>query len=649
MKLKQTLEFRWFLVMMGVATAGGLWSPEAKANVYATNLKLNDGTTNITTAAGQSVKLSYILNEPASLGVEIDISTGGSVVRRLTVEAGNPGTDRGLNSVFWDGLDNSSNNVASGTYQVSVTPSSSGYTNWTQITSEDDPGAYVWAGRGIAVDRNAASPYYGRVFVSNADTGLSPGTTPGDVIGILKLNADVTFAADGASSGGQDGHQWSGQDVSPWKARVSDDDFVYVDDLGLNGEVFRWDPLLSSNSLTSVLRSDNIPAGAKLSGPAILGTGTNTQIWMADTNGANGILKWKLVAGGVCGSNDLGTTIVGVGTAPTNGLSVSPYAVAVDKSSNLYTCQFTTAANDPISRVFRFLAYDPATNSGLPELTADWAVGGGDDTYAGASGLAVDPTGTYLAVAFQGLEIGGVFQGGNAKVLYTTNGALVANLDLGVAITVDANHQDTACDWDAVGNVCYVDYWYGKWRAFSPPGTNHSTTVALNTIEVTGGSTGGPPPTITSISVTGVNVTIDFTGTTSDTISSFAVVGAPVVTGPFSKIANANIAQLSPGVFRATFASTGSMAYYKIQRVGGGTTPSGQAPLITNLTVTNKVATVTFNGATTDSASQFSLLSAGVASGPYSATGAPVTTVSPGVFRASVNATNPLQFYRIQR
>ena len=651
MKLKQTLRFTWHLATVALAMAGSSYTPSALANVSATNIKLNGGITNIVSPAGEGATISYILNEPASLGVEIDIYSGANVVRRLTLAAGNFGTERGLNTVTWDGLDNGSNTVPSGTYQVSVTPSTAGYANWTPITSEDDQGAYVWFGRGIAVDRNTNSTFYGRVFVANAETGPSPATTPGDVVGILKLNADATFADEGANSGGQDGHEWAGNDVSPWKVRVSDDEFVYVGDLALNGEVFRWDPLLSSNSLVTVLNSNNIPAGAQLSGPEILGTGTNTQVWMADTNGANGILKWTVTASGACGPNDTGNSIVGIGTDPTTNLTIAPYSVAVDKNGNIYTCQFITGTGDPTSRVFRFPAYDPSTNGGAAEVNADWAVGASDDTYAGASGLAVDPTGTYVAVAFQGLEIGGLFQDGNTKVLYVTNGALAANLDLGLAIGGDANHQDTDCGWDAVGNVYTVDNWFGKWRAFSPPGTNHSTTVALASIQVTGGSTGGgPPPTITQISVSNGIVTINFTATASDIPANFGVVGAATVTGPYATINNATISQVSSGAFRATFPSSGNMSYYRIQRLGGSVQPGGPAPTINSLTLTNGTVNLIFTGATTDTASQFTLLSSSTAGGPYSLTpGQNITQAGPGSFRATAPASGPIQFYLLKR
>src|SRR5262249_55581700 len=149
--------------------------------------------------------------------------------------------------------------------------------------------------------------YYGRIFLANSFPGFS--TAPGDTVGILKLNADTSDAEEGISSAGLDGHVWLGGHVSPWKLEVSADDYLYVDDLANGGEIYRWDPTISSNSMLYVLRQDNQPAGTALSGPALSGVGANTQVWMGDTNSAT-LRKWSLASGGVCASNDTGQVIL---------------------------------------------------------------------------------------------------------------------------------------------------------------------------------------------------------------------------------------------------------------------------------------------------------------------------------------------------
>ena len=95
---------------LALALALATAAPSAHANVYATNIKLNGGMSNISVAPGTSVSISYILNEPASSGVTIKILSGATPVRTITIASG-AGTTRGLNTVAWNGKDDSSANV----------------------------------------------------------------------------------------------------------------------------------------------------------------------------------------------------------------------------------------------------------------------------------------------------------------------------------------------------------------------------------------------------------------------------------------------------------------------------------------------------------------------------------------------------------
>ena len=80
---------------------------------------------------------------------------------------------------------------------------------------------------------------------------------------------------------------------------------------------------------------------------------------------------------------------------------------------------------------------------------------------------------------------------------------------------------------------------------------------------------------------------------------------------------------------------------------------SGSNPitiLITNLKVASSVATVSFTGASSDSASAFTLLSSPTVSGTYSPVGsANITQVGSGQFQATATTSGPLQFYRIRK
>ena len=619
-------------------------APTAHANVFASNAKINGGMTDVSVAPGASVNISYILNEPASSGVIIKVLSGATTVRTISLTAGAAGTLRGLNTVVWDGKDNTGNSVPAGNYSVSITAASSGYPGWTVTTDDNNDGNYSYEARGIAVDRNTNSPYYGRVFVGNSVDNSTNGTSPylGDYVGIQKLNADGSYADEGGFSTG--GEAWSGGGSAPWKIRVSDDDQVYVMDISYLEDVYRFDPLFSTNSLLHVLRADN-DGTATLTGMAVAGTGTNTVLWMTDNNsfGGLGILKYAVTADGTCATNDTGTSVVGLG----GSLDAAPFDVALDQRGNIYAVQNLVDSGDPAARLLAFPPYDPATNGGAPETNATWSVGAYDNTLGGAYGLAVDPTGTYVAVACWGVyDPSSGYVNGSTTVFYATNGAVVTNVDLGVSIpskrttNLDPTHHvDTDCDWDAVGNLYYLDDSPGVWRAVSPPGANQATTAVLPVVQVTGS---GQPLDITGITVSGGMVTIHFTAGSSDTAGGFLLLTAPAAQGPYSPATGASIIQISPGVFQATIPFNGSLQFYRIVR-------SGTAPLqITRLSVAAGTVTINFTGATSDSPATLTLLSSASANGTYSAAaGASIIQISPGVFQATAPANGPTQFYRI--
>src|ERR1700748_612224 len=119
-----------------ILAAGLLAGPSAQADVFASNIKLNGNLSSITNASGTPVTISYILNEPASLGTTIQILSGTNVVSTIGVASGNSGTLRGTNAVVWGGTNSLGQNVGGGVYSVSITPASSGYTNWAQTTTD---------------------------------------------------------------------------------------------------------------------------------------------------------------------------------------------------------------------------------------------------------------------------------------------------------------------------------------------------------------------------------------------------------------------------------------------------------------------------------------------------------------------------------
>lgn len=634
-KAIRTLHYRPFSLRLALTLALALSvAPSVRANVFASNIKINGGITNITLAPGTNVAISYILNEPASAGVAIKVFAGASTIRTIIITNG-PGTARGTNTFVWDGKTDGGGDPPGGTYSVSITAASQGYPVWTKTTDDNNPGNYSYEPMGIAVDRNTSSPYYGRVFVANAWDNSGDPTTPlnGNLPGIQLLNADGSYADGGGFSTG--GVGWSGGNASPWKIRVSEDDFVYVADVSAWGDIYRFDGALSSNSMLHVFSETN--AAEYWTGLDVVGRGTNTVLWAADNVGALGISMFGVQPDGTFDASAPAQVVDMSTNAP-------PYAVGVDRTGAIYTLSYILDTGVDRMRVFRFPPYNSIINSNMPETNADWEVPPSADN-GGGHGIAIDPTGTYVAAAFRGYQPAFSFVDGNLQIYSAADGSPVTNLDLGIGYTNrwtsdPFQHQDLAVDWDAVGNVYYTDEVPGCWRAFSPPGTNQATTVALAKLQVGGAVVA---PYIVSISVSGGMVVIHFTAGSSDTASMFTLLSSSVAQTGYSPESSAVITG-SGGSFQATVPVNGPVRFYRIMR--GSTV----LPHITGLSVSSGIALISFTGSASDPASAFTLLSSGsVAAKPSPAAGALITQVSPGSFQASVAAAAQSQFYRIQR
>jgi hypothetical protein len=448
-------------------------SQSLRGNIFASDIRFDVSTNNAVIGAGHPALISFILNEPATGGTTAKVLSGTNLVRMFSMPPGAAGTLAGSNGFVWDGTDQKGSNTAPGFYTVQISAVATGYSTWTNL-SDDGPSFSVPQPNGIAVNRNTNSLFYGRVFVSS-----SPGA--GAPLGICKFNADGSPADEGSFSTG--GYQWqSGSDLfySPWKIAISSDDTVYIDDWSGNGVVLAFDGLLTTNNFYYVLTTNNYPyPGPFLSGPFVQGSGTNKQIWMADINNDGaGILRWNIGADGIVATNDTGTTIVS--NSPGSDLNYAPYAVALDTNGNIYTIQHVDGTDNPAylstQRVLRFPPY-----SGRPETNAVWKMGAFSNSLDYCYGVAVDPTGTFLAVASIGSG-GLVFNNGGVTILYASNGVVITNINQAVGGVTNLECRDVT--WDNVGNLYATDGYHDVWRVYSPPGTNQSTAHAIPIIEV---------------------------------------------------------------------------------------------------------------------------------------------------------------------
>jgi len=616
------------------------FSTVTRANVYATNIKLNGALNSVTNAAGSSLTISYILNEPATLGTTVNVLSGSNIVRSISFSSGAVGTLKGTNIVLWDGKDGTGNAVGGGSYNISITAAASGFTNWTQTSTDTNAGYYVYSPEGgVAVNTNPNSKYYGRVFIGNSATGTN--SAPGGVDGILKVNADGSLADEGQSTGGYEWQNDSFND-SPQHVRYGQDDRIYALDFFDLSTIIAFDMAMTTNQV--VLSDANYSTTPGYNGEGwitfdVTDAGkTNGRLWLGDDdfsfNGGIGVWTWHMT-NGVADTNDTsGTQVLALGGALTDDCMGG---FMMDGGSNIFVSQQIRADSDVDPRAMVFTNWD-----GVHTLTngAAWSVGASDDTFEDINDTAVDKRlhPTYVACALYGTS-------GGIRVLYASNGVVVTNATGTQTLNnLDGPNAYYGVAWDAVGNLYGASTTLHNWRVFSPPGTNQATTLAVETVQITGAST--TPPAITGINVTGTTVTIDFTATASDSPSSFALASASTLSGPFTAVSSAVISQLSPGHFQAVVTTGGLDEFYMVVRSSSPVT----APDFTSIAVKGTAVTLNFTGSTSDAPSAFTLLGSGVVGGSYSnASGATISQVSPGHFQATVTNSASMQFYRLKR
>jgi FlgD Ig-like domain len=542
---------------LAIAMAALSFTPSAHANVYATNIKLNGGMSNISTSQGSNVNISYVLNENATAGVTIKILSGATAVRTITIPAGSAGTLKGLNNVVWNGKNDSNSNVPVGTYSASITAGATGFSDWTQTSDDSNTNLYVYRSMAMGVVKDTNSPYYGRVFVGNAKVGTNAATVLGDQIGILKYNADGSYADEGGFGTGGYPMLDDGFNDCPLKIKIGDDGRLYFNDWASGrGTIVATDLELTTNQIVLDLPNyvNNPYPRCNWQCFDVSGTaGTNGRIWLGDGHfpGPAGVYVWNMT-NGIADPNDTsGTQAVIAG----GDLSLLANAgIWVDNNTNIFISQARNNPGDVAVRALMFTNYDGVTPfySSATGPGAGWMVGSADNTFRGGWDMDGDNRANphYLAFAVA-LGTGGI------RILNAADGSTVVT-------NLSAGNFYWSISWDNVGNVyAAAQSPQSIWRAFSPPGANQATTMALPSIQVTAAIA---RPAITSISVAGGTVTINFTGDAGDSATAFTLQGSGNVSGTYADIGSAAISKISAGVFKATVTTAGSSQFYRIKR-----------------------------------------------------------------------------------
>ncbi|HVV70534.1 MAG TPA: hypothetical protein VHI52_03385, partial [Verrucomicrobiae bacterium] len=232
----------------------------AQATPYATCLTNNgDGS------------ISFRLNQTTGTNDLVQVISG-SVTNSLQLPSADPG------NVIQRGLIITNRGIGSGSFQVRIKHTGSG------VISTNSPRVTFNSPRGIAVNNNPASPYFGWVYVANSAAG-----SKGD--GMFALSAGLDDVLGQGATALNGGYNFgTGGSSAPYHTSVAPDDTVLVTDWSdASGNVISMTPTLDSFSYTlqALTGTAASPVGAdnnhgSISSAVMVGTGANRKLYTMD-------------------------------------------------------------------------------------------------------------------------------------------------------------------------------------------------------------------------------------------------------------------------------------------------------------------------------------------------------------------------------
>lgn len=245
----------------------------AVANIYASELKVEKTETDFI--------LKFTLNENAT-SVKIDILDGENIIK--TIDAG--ALNKGVQSVPVPLTE-----LPTGSFTWSVTASTEAVDRPVKISDDLRPELQFYSPRGVAVDNNFESPFFGRVYATETVGGNTTNRTTQD--GVYILNAALEDVTQQGAQSYAGSVSWAGSS-SPMRLAVAEDGKVYVTDWSdAHPGVWIMDPAAPSapfvpvfsglTKATSGLSSFNgVNVHGSISHCWVLGKGEDTRLYTFD-------------------------------------------------------------------------------------------------------------------------------------------------------------------------------------------------------------------------------------------------------------------------------------------------------------------------------------------------------------------------------
>jgi len=423
----------------------------AWANVYASGLRQIAPDT-----------ASYILNEDADAGVTVEVwKVGGGMVYSENLGA----QAKGTHSWTWNGT----GYTPGSTYQMKIRASSAGYGTWTKLTTNTTLNNF-YSPRGVSVNRNPGSQYFGRIYVSESVGGT---TAAGRVTqdGIYMLNADVTDAVGQGNTARNGGVAWSTTN-SPFRVEVGPDNNVYLGDWSdLHSGLWMGDPdFVSATELLDSTGRDSTGMNTthgSISGFVVEGSGAARTIYTCDedlpspTSGQRGsIWRYDIGTNSSFSGPPSGLLYDDLGTGGNLIFNYYNDLVRASDGTWWYSQDRSGGSTDYLLSLMQISADGTSVLwKSVPALASNSAA----DPLRRTRALAWDPVHDWLALA--------TYNAGKVLIFDDDTKTIVATIEMGSTAT----NRDVA--FDAAGNLYVVDNITERLQIWSPPdGPNSFTT-----------------------------------------------------------------------------------------------------------------------------------------------------------------------------
>jgi hypothetical protein len=436
----------------------------AFANVFAAHLAVSDSLYDPT---GGDLEITYRLNEAAtSVTIEIFAESAPSTpVRTLT-----GGTAQGLNTVNWDGTDGSTQ-VPDGNYSFRVIADDTvGHTSWEQINdTASDLQQHFYGPRGIAVQTDQTSPYFGTIYVCEGYPGATASgrTTTGGIYAVGNDGSDIFGQGDTAFNGASSDNTY--------RCTLSEDGDLYIADWSdTTSGVWRapgnllgsWPAVLTEANRDGTGVCDN---HGSVNSVMVLGIGASRELLTRDEDFSTGLEDPGSVLSYAIGNT---TSYAGSPSVVVNdgGLTVNSAAACFVQDSNgdwwLSQYRWTPASGSPhlwrmnaLTGLVDYNSFDAGTLVGTAE---------------GYGGMCINPAGDTIYISGFGTAGITIFDIPTLSV-----NSVIDTQTMGI----NDNNREPALD--AAGNLVFGNSFMELLYALSPPdGPNNFTTTYHTTFEV---------------------------------------------------------------------------------------------------------------------------------------------------------------------